>query len=64
MTRCECGNTARLGETMCGRCQSAAEAEERATELMDAVRHAAMDVPEGPLSRFADAVVAWMESRP
>lgn len=41
-----------------------AAAEERETELMDAVRNAAMDLPEGPISRFADAVVAWMESRP
>lgn len=58
---CTCGNTARLGETLCGRCLAAAEAEEHATHLLDAVRNAASDLPEGPLSRFADAVVAWME---
>lgn len=63
MTRCPCGNTARLGAELCGRCADAAQREDRATELMDAVRNAAMDMPEGPMSRFADAVVAWMEEK-
>lgn len=63
MTACRCGNTARHGADLCGRCETTALAEERQTELMDAVRNAAMDLPEGPLSRFGDAVVAWMEER-
>lgn len=61
---CQCGNMAPLGDTLCRRCRAAAEAEEHATDLRDAVRNAAMDIPEGPMSRFADAVVAWIEEQP
>ena len=63
MTRCACGNTARLGGDMCGRCLDADAAEKRKTDVMDEVRDAAMGLADGPMRRFGEAVVAWMEER-
>jgi hypothetical protein len=61
---CACGNTARLGETRCGRCISHDMDIELGEDFRRKVEMAAMDLdPESPIKRFADALVEYLDYR-
>jgi hypothetical protein len=72
MTKCECGNVARHGETKCGACLAQAEEDakpkftlERLTELLDAYAGPGKYVLETTTAEdeFMEALGRWHDSR-
>lgn len=61
---CRCGNTARLGETRCGRCIAEDMDCELGADLRRKMEMASYDLePDSPIRRFADALVEYLDYR-
>lgn len=59
---CRCGNTARLGETRCGRCLTEDALAEAKEDLWQDIIRARWNMREDdPMGDFADAVIAYLE---
>jgi len=60
---CRCGNTARLGETRCGRCIELEEVRDREASLWDDIVTAQHRLdPDSPEAAFAEAVVTYLNN--
>jgi hypothetical protein len=60
--KCACGNTARLGSTLCGRCAEEEDAEMGRREVWDALQRAICDIEDGPTQRAFEALTDVLRS--